>query len=99
VEAILASREECAAILRREPRPFRLGEGQAVGYRVQRVRIFAAVDIDPEELAVPKLRDVDVGQVDQPIVPVGVEQPDGDSTQLTSARRTAATTAMTAVRY
>ena len=73
MEAVLASRQQRAAVLRQQPGAFRLGKAEAVGDRVERVRILAAVDIDPEELAITELRDVDVGQVDQAIVPVGVE--------------------------
>jgi hypothetical protein len=31
------------------------------------------IDIDPQELAVTELRDVDVRQVDLAVVPVGIE--------------------------
>jgi hypothetical protein len=57
------------------------------------------IDIDPQELAVTELRDVDVRQFDPAVVPVGIEQPGGDRVQWIWASRPAAITAMTAVTY
>jgi hypothetical protein len=57
------------------------------------------VDIDPQQLAVTELRDVDLRQVDLAVVAVGIEEPGGDGVQWIRASSPAATTAMTAVTY
>jgi hypothetical protein len=82
-----------------EPFAFRLGELQAPGERAERSAVVGTIEIDPEELAMPELRDVGIGQVDPPVVPVGVEEPGGDGAQLTRASSAAATIATTATRY
>ena len=82
-----------------EPFLFRLGELQASHDLVQRLVVLGTVDVDPQELALPELRDVDVGRVDPPVVPVGVEEPGGDGAQLTRASSAAATIATAATRY
>jgi hypothetical protein len=50
---------------------------------VHRLVVVSPIDVDPQELTVAELRDVEVGQIDPPVVPVGVEQPCGDGAQLT----------------
>ncbi len=49
---------------------------------MQRFIVIGSIDVDPQELSVSELRDVEVGQIDPPVVPVGVEQPCGDGAQL-----------------
>jgi hypothetical protein len=61
--------------------------------------VVVPIDIDPQQLAVMELRDVDLRQVDLAVVPVGIEEPRGDAVQWIRASRAAAITAMTAVRY
>ena len=62
---------------------FRLGELQSSRQFVKRLVVIGSIDVDPQELSVSELRDVEVGQIDPPVVPVGIEQPGGDGTQLT----------------
>jgi hypothetical protein len=57
------------------------------------------VDIDPQQLAVTELRDIDLRQVDLAVVAVGIEEPGGDGVQWIWASSPAAITAMTAVTY
>jgi hypothetical protein len=99
VEPILAPGEVSASDLLRQARPFRVGEAESIGDGLESIGVVAAVEIDPQELAVTKIRNVDIGQVDQSVMPVCVEQPGRGGTQLTWASRSAATTATTAVRY
>jgi hypothetical protein len=63
-------------------------ESPAVGRgQVQPIRhlpqglVVPPVDVDPEELVLAKLRDVEVGEVDRLVVAVRVEQPGGDGAQ------------------
>ncbi len=62
---------------------FRLGELQASRQLVEGFVVIGSIDVDPQELSVAELRDVEVGQVDPPVVAVGIEQPGGDGAQLT----------------
>jgi hypothetical protein len=85
---------------------FRVGQFQQVGDGRDRLVlrlvlrvVVRAIDVDPQELAIAEFLDLDFGEVDGTVVPVGIEQPGGDATQLTSASRAAAITAMTATRY
>jgi hypothetical protein len=82
-----------------EPFPFGIGELQASRHLVERLIVVGPVDVDPQELALPELRDGDVGRIEPPVVPVGVEQPGGDRAQLTRASSAAAATAIAATRY
>ena len=66
-----------------EPFLFRLGELQAGRQLMEGFVVIGTIDVDPQELSVAELRDVEVGQVDPPIVAVGIEQPGGDGAQLT----------------
>jgi hypothetical protein len=58
-----------------------------------------SIDIDPQQLAVTELRDIDLRQVDFTVVAVGIEEPGRDGVQRTRASSPAAITAMAAVRY
>jgi hypothetical protein len=99
MQPVLGPPESGPTELGRESVPLHNGEVQPIGHRVQRIVVVDPVDVDPQELTLPELRDVDVGQVDPPVVPVGVEQPGGDGAQLTRASSAAATTATAATRY
>jgi hypothetical protein len=61
--------------------------------------VSAPVDVDPQQLAVTELRDIDLRQVDLAVVAVGIEQPRSDGVQWIWASSPAAITAMTAVTY
>ena len=60
-----------------------LGELQASRQLGEGFVVIGTIDVDPQQLSVAELRDVEVGQVDPPIVAVGIEQPGGDGAQLT----------------
>ena len=75
------------------------GEAQAASDRLDDRVVAASIDIDPQQLAVTELRDIDLPEVDLAVVAVGVEEPGGDRAQWTRASSAAAITAMTAVRY
>jgi hypothetical protein len=66
-----------------EPFLFRLGELQAGRQLMESFVVIGTIDVDPQELSVAELGDVEVGQIDPPIVPIGVEQSGGDGAQLT----------------
>ncbi len=51
---------------------------------MQRFVVIGSIDVDPQNLSVPEFRDVDVGQIDPPVVPVGIEQAGGDGAQLSA---------------
>lgn len=72
-EAILGSRHVGAADLGREAAQFGRGQAQPVRDGTERLIVVAPIDVDPEQLAVAELLDVDVGLVDLAVVPVGVE--------------------------
>ena len=78
---------------------FGVGEVQACRQLVQRLVVMGTVDVDPQELPLPELRNVDLGWLDPPVVPVGVEETGSDGTQLTRASSAAAATATAATRY
>jgi hypothetical protein len=98
VEPVLRAGQLGAAPLRCESFPVGLGKVQQVRYLAQGV-IVPPVDVDPEQLVLAKLVEVDIGQLDRLVVAVRVEQPGGDRAQWTRASSAAAITAMTAVRY
>ena len=62
---------------------FRLGELQASRQLGQGFFVIRSIDVDPQELSIPKLGDVEVGQVHAPVVAIGIEQSGGDGAQLT----------------
>jgi hypothetical protein len=97
-DPVLRPREQGAGAFGREALTFGFGQLQEVRHGTE-VFVVAAVDVDPQELVLAELLDVDVGEVDLRVVPVGVEEPDGDLAQLTRASSAAAITAMTAMRY
>jgi hypothetical protein len=51
----------------------RLGELQASRQLGQGFVVIGSIDVDPQELSLSELRDVEVGQIDPPVVSVGVE--------------------------
>jgi hypothetical protein len=61
--------------------------------------VVASIHVDPQQLTVTELRDIDLRQVDLAVVAVGIEEPGGDGVQWIRASRPAAITAMAAVRY
>ena len=99
VEPILGPPGVRATEFLREPFLFRIGELYTGYDLVQRLVVLCTVEVDPQELALPELRDGDVGRVDPPVVSVGVEEPGGDGAQLTRASSAAATIATAATRY
>ena len=72
---------------------------KAIGRCVNGCLVIAPVDVDPQQLMFAELLEIDLAEVDRPIVAVRIEQPDGDWAQRTRASSAAAITAMTAVRY
>jgi hypothetical protein len=98
VEPILRPGQLGAGPFRCESRSFAPGKVEQVCHGTKGP-VVAPVDVDPEELVLAELRDVDVGEVDRLVVAVRVEQPGGDGAQGTRASSAAAITAITAVRY
>jgi hypothetical protein len=104
VQPVLRARQLGAADLGGKNTAFRVGQIQQVGDGRDRLVLGVvlgvfAIDVDPQELAIAEFLDLDFREVDGTVVPVGIEQPGGDATQLTRASRAAAITAMTATRY
>jgi hypothetical protein len=88
-----------AAGLLGHPLDVRLGQAKPISDRSDDRVVAVTVDIDPQQLVLTELGDVDLRQVDLAVVAVGVEEPGGDRAQWTRASSAAAITAMTAVRY
>jgi hypothetical protein len=87
------------ADLGRQSFAFRVGELDPIGDRLEPGVVGESIDVDPEELSIAELLQVDLGQVDRPVVAVRIEQARCDGAQLTRARSAAAMTAITATRY
>jgi hypothetical protein len=79
-----------------DDRPWEL---QHRGNGIDRVVVILTVDVEPEELTIAKLPDLDLGEFESAVVTVGIEQPGGDGAQLTRASSSAAPTAIAATRY
>jgi hypothetical protein len=88
-----------AAEFAAEPFDLSVRELQPRRQGAERFLVLEAVEVDPKELAIADLGEIGIGQVDTPILPVGVEQPGGDGAQLTSASSTAAIAATAATMY
>jgi hypothetical protein len=78
-----------------------VGLGHAEDRRdtLERPAVFTPVDVDPQELLGAERTDDLLVELDPTIVPVGIEQADGEFAQRTSASRIAAAAAMSAVTY
>jgi hypothetical protein len=87
VQPILGPPRVCTTILLSEPFPFRLGELQASRQLGEGFVVISTIDVDPQQLSVAELRYIEVGEIDPPIVAVGIEQPGGDGAQLTKLSR------------
>jgi hypothetical protein len=87
------------ADLGRQSFAFRVGELDPIGDRLEPGVVGESIDVDPEELSIAELLQVDLGQVDRPVVAVRIEQARCDGAQLTRASSAAAMTAITATRY
>lgn len=83
IQPVLRPRQGGATELARETLAKVLQQVQAIGRGTQRIVIVSNVHVEPQELAIAEVIEVDVGEVDPPVVSVGVEQPRGDEAQLT----------------